>query len=62
MAALRRQQAITLSLLFIGGVVNYLDRASLSIANTTVRAEMHLNATEIGWLFTTLSFAYAHAI
>jgi sugar phosphate permease len=56
-SSLRRQQTIALSLLFIGGIVNFLDRSSLSIANTTVRAEMHLNATEMGWLFTVFSCA-----
>ena len=60
-ATLRRQQTITLSLLFLGGIVNCLDRASLSIANTTVRAEMHLSATQMGWLFTTFSLAYGLA-
>ncbi|HXE07165.1 MAG TPA: MFS transporter [Acidobacteriaceae bacterium] len=60
-STLRRQQTITLALLFIGGVVNYLDRSSLSIANTTVRAEMHLNATQMGWLFTTFPLAYGLA-
>jgi MFS family permease len=59
--SLRRHQAITLSLLFLAGVVNFLDRASLSIANTTVRAEMHLNATQMGWLLSAFSFAYGFA-
>jgi len=58
---LRRHQAITLSLLFLAGIVNFLDRSSLSIANTTVRAEMHLNATEMGWLLSAFSFAYGFA-
>jgi sugar phosphate permease len=58
---LRRQQTIALTLLFVGGIVNFLDRSSLSIANTTVRAEMHLNATQMGWLFTAFSLAYGLA-
>ena len=57
----RRHQTITLSLLFVAGVVNFLDRSSLSIANTTVRAEMHLNATEMGWLLSAFSIAYGVA-
>jgi MFS transporter, ACS family, L-galactonate transporter len=58
---LRRHQTVTLSLLFVAGVVNFLDRSSLSIANTTVRAEMHLSATQMGWLLSAFSLAYGIA-
>ena len=56
--SLRTQQATTLSLLFLAGVVNFFDRASLSVANNTIRAEMHLSATEMGWLLSAFSLAY----
>ena len=59
--SLRGHQAVTLSLLFLAGVVNFLDRSSLSIANTTVRAELHLNATQMGWLLSAFSLAYGFA-
>ncbi|MDE1178816.1 MAG: MFS transporter [Edaphobacter sp.] len=59
--SLRGHQAITLSLLFLAGIVNFLDRSSLSIANTTVRQEMHLSATQMGWLLSAFSFAYGFA-
>ena len=59
--SLRGHQAITLSLLFLAGMVNFFDRASLSIANTTVRAEMHLSATQMGWLLSAFSLAYGVA-
>jgi MFS family permease len=58
---LHRHQTITLSLLFLAGVVNFLDRSSLSIANTTVRDEMHLSATQMGWLLSAFSLAYGVA-
>jgi len=58
---LKGHQTVTLSLLFVAGVVNFLDRSSLSIANTTIRAEMHLNATEMGWLLSAFSLAYGFA-
>ena len=58
---LRRHQAVTLSLLFLAGIVNFLDRTSLSIANTTVAAEMHLSATQMGWLLSAFSLAYGIA-
>ena len=59
--SLRGHQSVTLSLLFLAGVVNFLDRTSLSIANTTIRAEMHLNATAMGWLLSAFSFSYGLA-
>jgi MFS family permease len=59
--SLRRHQTITLSLLFAAGVVNFFDRTSLSIANSTVRAEMHLSGTEMGWLLSAFSLAYGFA-
>lgn len=52
------RQATTLILLFAAGVINFFDRASLSVANTTVRAEMHLSATQMGWLLSAFSLAY----
>ena len=41
--------------------MNFLDRASLSVANTTIRAEMHLNGTQIGLLLSAFSLAYGFA-
>jgi len=57
----RGHQTITLSLLFLAGVVNFFDRTSLSIANSTIRSEMHLNATQMGWLLSAFSIAYGCA-
>ncbi len=59
--SLRRQQSITLSLLFLAGVINFFDRSSLSIANNTIRSEMHLSGTEMGWLLSAFSLAYGFA-
>ena len=59
--SLRGHQTVTLSLLFFAGVVNFLDRTSLSIANTTIRAEMHLSATDMGWLLSAFSLSYGIA-
>ena len=58
---LREAQTITLLLLFAAGVVNFFDRVALSVANTTIRAEMHLSATEMGWLLSAFSLAYGCA-
>jgi MFS family permease len=59
--SLRGHQSVTLALLFLAGLVNFFDRSSLSIANTTVRAEMHLSATQMGWLLSAFSLAYGVA-
>ena len=55
------QRRLTLALLFLAGLVNFLDRASLSVANGPVRAELHLNATQMGWLLSAFSLAYGLA-
>jgi MFS family permease len=58
---IRRIQFTTLSFLMLAGIVNFLDRSSLSIANTTIRAELHLSGTQIGALLSAFSFAYGLA-
>jgi sugar phosphate permease len=50
-----------LSLLFLAGVINFLDRSSLSIANGTIRGELHLTATQMGLLLSVFSLAYGFA-
>ena len=59
--SLRGHQWVTLSLLFCAGVVNFMDRTSLSVANTTIRGEMGLSATQMGWLLSAFSLAYGFA-
>ena len=59
--SLRTHQTVTLSLLFLAGIINFLDRSSLAVANTTIRSEMHLSATQMGWLLTVFSFSYGLA-
>ena len=58
---LRRRQVLTLALLFAAGVVNFFDRSSLAVANSTIRAHMHLSGTQMGWLLTAFSLAYGVA-
>lgn len=47
--------------LILGGVVNYLDRSTLSVANTTIAGEFGLNALEMGLLLSAFSWPYAIA-
>ena len=53
--ALRTHQFATLLLLFVAGAVNFFDRVSLSVSNTTIAREMHWSATQMGWLLSVLA-------
>ncbi|GAA3761781.1 MFS transporter [Terriglobus aquaticus] len=52
---------VSLLLLFAAGLINFFDRSSLGVAATSIRAELHLSATEIGALLSVFSFAYGIA-
>lgn len=54
----QRRQLLTLGFLMLAGVLNYLDRASLSIANPVIRSEMSLSGTQMGGLLAVFSLAY----
>ena len=56
---IRRIQSVALGLLVVSGLVNYLDRSTLSIATPSIRAEMGLTATQMGLLLSAFSLAYA---
>lgn len=45
---IRRVQKITLTLLFIAGIVNFLDRSSLSVAGEAIRADRALAPPSLG--------------
>src|SRR5271167_807864 len=57
----RRMRFFSVSFLFIAGIINYLDRTSFSIANTSIRAALGLSATKIGALLSAFSLAYGVA-
>jgi sugar phosphate permease len=54
-------QTTVMVLLMLGGIVNYLDRSALAIANVPIRQELGLNATEMGVLLSAFLLAYAFA-
>src|ERR1700675_2928771 len=54
-----RIQIFAVSILSIAGVINYIDRGSLSIANTTIRADLGISATRMGILLSVFSMSYA---
>jgi MFS family permease len=49
------------ALLFCAGVVDFLDRGSLGIANGPIRAELHFSGMQIGALLSLFSLAYGLA-
>src|SRR5580704_5977791 len=54
-----RIQIIAVSILSIAGIVNYIDRGSLAIANTTIRTDLGISATRMGILLSIFSLSYA---
>lgn len=58
-ARIRGRQTLTLTLLLIGGVINYLDRATLAVANEFIRADLGLTLGQMGLLLSAFSWSYA---
>lgn len=58
---LRRIQTTALVLLILAGIINYVDRATLSIANTEISSELGLNKIQMGYLLSAFSLTYAFA-
>lgn len=54
-----RIQIVAVSILSIAGVINYIDRGSLAIANTTIRADLGFSATRMGVMLSAFSISYA---
>jgi sugar phosphate permease len=50
-----------LTLLVIGGALNYVDRATLSIGNVLIRQELGLSLADMGLLLSAFLWAYAFA-
>jgi MFS family permease len=60
-AKLKRIQTIAVVLLVVSGLVNYLDRSTLSFANKAIAADLHLNASQMGLLLGAFALPYALA-
>ena len=58
-ARIRRIQRTALVLLIAGGVVNYIDRATLAVANPLIRQDLGLSIQDMGWLLSAFLWAYA---
>jgi MFS family permease len=60
-AVSRRIRVFTLVLLLLIGVVNYMDRSTLSIANQDISHDLGLGPVQIGLLLAVFSWSYAFA-
>ena len=55
----KKYQFITVSLLLVIGIINYVDRSALSIANTSIQRDMGITPSQMGILLSAFSLAYA---
>jgi sugar phosphate permease len=60
-ARIRRAQAISLALLILTGVINYMDRGTLAVANRSIASELGLSLGQMGLLLSAFSWSYALA-
>ncbi len=58
-ARVRGIQRTALAMLVLGGVVNYIDRATLAVANPLIRADLGLSIADMGYLLSAFLWAYA---
>src|ERR1700744_1674482 len=56
---LRRIQWVAVTFLTLAGLVNYLDRSTLSIANHSISVELGLSASQMGLLLSAFALPYA---
>ncbi len=57
----KRIQRLSLALLVTAGVVNYVDRATLAVANPLIRQELGFTIADMGLLLSAFLWAYAFA-
>ncbi len=54
-------QRTALAMLVLAGAVNYIDRATLAVANPLIREELGLSLADMGYLLSAFLWAYAFA-
>jgi sugar phosphate permease len=54
-------QTVSLTLLLLTGTLNYMDRGALSVINSAILKDLHLNLGEMGLLLSAFSWSYALA-
>jgi sugar phosphate permease len=58
---LKSIQRAALVMLVVAGVVNYIDRATLAVANPLIRQDLGLSIADMGYLLSAFLWAYAFA-
>ncbi|MBD1589481.1 MFS transporter [Pseudomonas typographi] len=61
MRTIKACKTIAVAFLFLIGVVNYLDRTALSVANTSIQQDLSITPSQMGFLLSAFSLAYAFA-
>ena len=56
---IKAAQRSALTVLVIGGTLNYIDRATLSVANPLIRNDLGLSIADMGLLLSAFLWAYA---
>jgi sugar phosphate permease len=56
---LKAIQRTALTMLVVAGVINYIDRATLAVANPLIRQELGLSVEQMGYLLSAFLVAYA---
>ena len=59
MRTIKSYKTMTILFLFLIGVVNYLDRSALSIANTSIQKDLGISPMQMGIMLSAFSIAYA---
>ncbi len=54
-------QRMALAMLVVAGVINYVDRATLAVANPLIRQDLGLSIADMGYLLSAFLWAYAFA-
>jgi sugar phosphate permease len=58
---LKSVQRIALVMLIVAGVINYIDRATLAVANPLIREDLGLSIADMGYLLSAFLWSYAFA-
>ena len=54
-------QRAALAMLVVAGMINYVDRATLAVANPLIREDLGLSIADMGYLLSAFLWAYAFA-
>lgn len=57
----RRAQVTALALMVAGGIFNYMDRATMAVANSAIREDLGVSLSQMGWLLSAFAWSYALA-